>query len=462
MDFSVTQIRKVEKNMESSVRVYKIGKSTLTLIFGDITKSQAEVLVSSDDYLVSMGGGVSRAIYVAGGNQIGMQASKMTPAKIGDVVVTSAGNLPAKYVFHAITIGKRQDKMPGDAIVRQTVQKAMRLLPLLGCRSIAFPAIGAGIAGIPYKVVASQLATVLVEVLFDTPEEYKVELYLWDRSETPEKVFSFFEEFIQRMLGVATLKKSASASTLEMPKEKETENENENEKETSQYLNEVQRRHNIFTMLRHLDARRNQLEAKLVYALAEEKSSSETELSEVRSQLAEIQKLRLLYEADLVPTAKSDAVIPKSVFVSSTASDLQPYRKAVREVVENLQFKFVGMEEFAPTATAPGELIRHKVNESQNYVGILGMRYGSIETTSGFSMTELEYRQAIASNKPIFIFVMDRNAPITADMVEDNPTGYGKLLDFKTRVLKAHTCAMFTTPEDLAQKVGKTLQEGRK
>ncbi len=43
-------------------RSYRVGRSRITLQFGDITTSQAEVIVSSDDFLLSMGGGVSASI----------------------------------------------------------------------------------------------------------------------------------------------------------------------------------------------------------------------------------------------------------------------------------------------------------------------------------------------------------------------------------------------------------------
>ena len=51
-------------------RTYQFGHSRLTVQFGDISTSQAEVLVSSDDRYLTMGGGVSAAIRGAGGNAI--------------------------------------------------------------------------------------------------------------------------------------------------------------------------------------------------------------------------------------------------------------------------------------------------------------------------------------------------------------------------------------------------------
>ena len=84
-------------------RTYQVGKSTLTLEFGDITASRADVLVSSDDSYLTMGGGVSLAIQRAAGQGILLEVAKNIPAKLGDVVVTGAGSLSAKHVFHAVT-----------------------------------------------------------------------------------------------------------------------------------------------------------------------------------------------------------------------------------------------------------------------------------------------------------------------------------------------------------------------
>ena len=57
-------------------KTYKIGKSKLTLRFGDITTTNTQVIVSSDDYYLSMGGGVSASILKAGGNEIALDAAK--------------------------------------------------------------------------------------------------------------------------------------------------------------------------------------------------------------------------------------------------------------------------------------------------------------------------------------------------------------------------------------------------
>jgi len=87
------------------------------------------------------------------------------------------------------------------------------------------------------------------------------------------------------------------------------------------------------------------------------------------------------------------------------------------------------------------------------------MRYGYVDAGTGRSMTELEYEQALASGKQLFLFLMDKDAPITVDMVETDADAYGKLLAFRNRVLGRHMCRMFTTTDDLVRKAEDALRQ---
>ena len=90
--------------MDKEIRSYKFKASTVYIKFGDITKSTSEVIVSSDDTLVTMSGGVSMAISHAGGESIQKDAQKQLPATIGNVVVSCAGELSQKHIFHCRNI----------------------------------------------------------------------------------------------------------------------------------------------------------------------------------------------------------------------------------------------------------------------------------------------------------------------------------------------------------------------
>jgi O-acetyl-ADP-ribose deacetylase (regulator of RNase III) len=251
------------------------------------------VVVSSDDALLSMGGGVSAAIRRAGSASIATDAAKLRPARVGDVIVSTAGNLPAKYVLHAITLDFGDSGLPMDLIVRQTTHRVMQLLPLLGCTSVAFPAIGAGVARIPYDVVASQMATVLVDNLIDDPAAYRVELWLSDEAGhlKPRAFFAFFEAFATRLMGVATAA-APGMVILQPPSASPTPTD-------AHQVAESERHHRVYEMLRHLDARRDQLETRLLAALAATDDRADRLVPQLRSHLVDVEQLRSTYAAEL-------------------------------------------------------------------------------------------------------------------------------------------------------------------
>jgi len=172
-------------------RQYTFNQSTLTVKFGNILDTQAEVIVSSDDCYVTMGGGVSGAILRAGGESIIRDAQKMVPIPLGDVLVTTAGKLEhQKYVYHCITIDKKrrmqilaQEVTEEDVLnylLRHAVDKCFLLMQAMDITSIAFPAIGAGAARIPITKVIEQMSIAIARNLGNTNKSLKVELYLYD------------------------------------------------------------------------------------------------------------------------------------------------------------------------------------------------------------------------------------------------------------------------------------------
>lgn len=175
-----------------NTRKYHYNNSTITIVFGNILDSKAEVIVSSDDTGVSMAGGISGAILRAGGEWIREDAQKKLPAQVGDVIVSTAGALEhQKYVFHCLSVNfeYKRDYFEGlrsntedinNYILQHSVDKCFRLLQALDLRSIAFPCIGAGLAHIPLKQVAENMADVISSNLCKTQKPYEIELYLYE------------------------------------------------------------------------------------------------------------------------------------------------------------------------------------------------------------------------------------------------------------------------------------------
>ena len=176
----------------TQVKEYHINNSTIRIFFGDILETPAEVIVSSDDTDVSMGGGVSGTIRRAEGTDaIYRDTMKNTPAEIGDVVVSTAGTLPQKYLFHVITCdfanygrSKFSESVSKEEVqqyvIGHSIDKCFSLLHALDLKSIAFPSLGTGVARIPLDLSATVMAEAIGRNLRKTNRPISVEIYLFD------------------------------------------------------------------------------------------------------------------------------------------------------------------------------------------------------------------------------------------------------------------------------------------
>jgi hypothetical protein len=140
------------------------------------------------------------------------------------------------------------------------------------------------------------------------------------------------------------------------------------------------------------------------------------------------------------------------VFVSSTFIDLQVYRRKIQDALTQLEAIVRGMEQFGSKPGSPVEECVKVVQSCQLYIGIFGMRYGSVPEGHDKSMTHIEYDEAQRIGLPSLIYILNENQPIPPKDVE---TGIGaeKLEALKDQLKKRHTVSFFTTPEDLQTRI---------
>jgi len=445
-------------------RTYRFGESQLTLRFGDIVASEAQAIVSSDDCYITMGGGVSASIRRAGGEAIALDASKKVPAALGDVVVTTAGSLSAQYVFHAITIGPNPDGLAPEVIVERTTRRCMQLMENLQLTSIAFPAIGTGAARIAYNEVATKMAEVIAENLMTRQTAVIATIYLFDRFGRMSEMdfIEFFEEFAARSPQIAkrvATHQESGVAAKESCGDLAAETEDEYKR---------RRLHNLRRLLAELEDQRGKLEQQLI-ALLSDQAPSEAE-PRVRRALKENQELRLQYLSELQSfsspskdqkTVGQDVGRPLTVFVSSTYKDLAVHRSAVKDAVARSDLFFRGMEHFgaSPSGLPPAALIVDEVRKADAYVGIFGVRYGSVDNATGLSMTELEFREAETGKKPMLLYVMHTDTLVPAGHMETEPENYRKLSALKAYILSNYVPYLFTSVDDLARQVFADLQK---
>lgn len=134
----------------------QIGESLVELVQGDITRQSVDALVNAANSQLMVGGGVDGAIHRAGGPEIHAETQRLYPqgCPSGTAVVTSAGRLPAKFVFHAVGPIWRGGQKGERGLLTSVHNECLRLAVENDCRSIAFPALSTGAFGFPIDLAA--------------------------------------------------------------------------------------------------------------------------------------------------------------------------------------------------------------------------------------------------------------------------------------------------------------------
>lgn len=144
----------------------KVKQSVIRLIKGDIIDLQVEAFVYYARPDLVLGSGFGGAIAARGGPKIQEELKKLGTVQTTDAVVTSGGNLEARYIIHAV--GPRFQEENLEEKLRSTMLNALRRAEENGVQSLAFPAMGVGFYGIPPEVCARETLGVVKKYL-ETP-----------------------------------------------------------------------------------------------------------------------------------------------------------------------------------------------------------------------------------------------------------------------------------------------------
>lgn len=122
---------------------------------GDITAQEVDAIVNAANSALVLGAGVAGAIRQKGGPTIQEECDRIGPIEVGGAAVTGAGDLPARFVIHAA--GMPPGGVATEESVRSAMRRSLELAREKQCRTVAVPAIGAGIAGFPLQRCAEIL-----------------------------------------------------------------------------------------------------------------------------------------------------------------------------------------------------------------------------------------------------------------------------------------------------------------
>lgn len=144
------------------------------------------------------------------------------------------------------------------------------------------------------------------------------------------------------------------------------------------------------------------------------------------------------------------------VFLSSTYEDLKIYRQHIfkyNEFLKTHNITIFGMEKFGSRPNEPIKECFKEIGKSNIYIGIFGMRYGSVSHISDKSLTHLEYKEAERLNLPMLIYLIDEDKQKILPKDVDTGVAGEKLKKLKMEILKKRTVYFYTTPKDLAKRI---------
>jgi O-acetyl-ADP-ribose deacetylase (regulator of RNase III) len=181
---------------------FKIGKTSVKIIQGDITEQETEAIVNPANPSLMGGGGVDGAIHRKGGPSILEECKKIRATQYpnglptGKAVITTAGKLKAKYVIHTVGPIWRGGKEGEADLLAQAYRSCLELAASKGIKSIAFPSISTGAYGYPIAEASRVALKAIKEFLEEKPVFDEVVLVLFS-----EDALKVYEEAATEIFG---------------------------------------------------------------------------------------------------------------------------------------------------------------------------------------------------------------------------------------------------------------------
>jgi O-acetyl-ADP-ribose deacetylase (regulator of RNase III) len=164
------------------VTKFALGTSSVECVQGDITNQpDIEAVVNAANAALLPGGGVAGAIHRAAGPGLYEECRPLAPIRPGQAVITGGHRLPNRFVIHCLGPVYGVD-VPSAALLADCYRNALRIAGERGIRSIAFPAISAGVFGYPMEEAAQVAVQVVGMELARRPTIRQVRFVLFDRA----------------------------------------------------------------------------------------------------------------------------------------------------------------------------------------------------------------------------------------------------------------------------------------
>jgi O-acetyl-ADP-ribose deacetylase (regulator of RNase III) len=167
-----------------------VGGTKLELVRGDITQQAVDAVVNAANPTLMGGGGVDGAIHRAGGPAILEECRRIAetlPGRRlppGEAVITTAGNLPARFVIHTVGPIWQGGGAGEDETLARAYRNSLQLARERGLRTVAFPSISTGAYGFPVERAARVALRAILRFLEEHPEAFDlVRMVLWSEGD---------------------------------------------------------------------------------------------------------------------------------------------------------------------------------------------------------------------------------------------------------------------------------------
>ena len=173
----------------------KIDSCRLQLTKGDITEEETDAIVNAANSSLSGGGGVDGAIHRAGGPEIMEECKKIGSCPTGSAVMTTAGELKAWRVIHAVGPVYKDGNQTEEKLLASAYRKSLELAASEDLKSIAFPSISTGAYGYPVRDAAGVALRTVIDYLKDHKDLKLVRFVLYSDHD-----YEIYEEVLKDLV----------------------------------------------------------------------------------------------------------------------------------------------------------------------------------------------------------------------------------------------------------------------
>ncbi|MEM2419832.1 MAG: O-acetyl-ADP-ribose deacetylase [Candidatus Bathyarchaeia archaeon] len=187
--------------MSGNVCEYQVSKAKVCIVQGDITEMDTDAIVNAANPSLMGGGGVDGAIHRKGGPKILEECKRIRATEYpnglptGKAVITTGGNLKAKYVIHTVGPIWRGGNQGEPELLAEAYRNSLKLAVSKGLKTIAFPSISTGAYGYPIEKACKIALTTVKEFLEKEDKLDKVVLVLFSQRD-----FEIYKEAAKEIL----------------------------------------------------------------------------------------------------------------------------------------------------------------------------------------------------------------------------------------------------------------------